>query len=80
LEFSDEPYGALTWHTAMGEIFADDFRILIPKIELEHWPHPGIPRPEEVEEIKIWWAGVKELYAYVPTNLVQIAFGTTNNE
>lgn len=42
------------WHDAIGEIFADDFRLLIAGIEMEHWPHPGIDRPGAAEAA--WWA------------------------
>lgn len=64
MEYNEEPYGARTWHRGIGEIFADDFRLLVPKIELEHWPHPDIPRPEELPAIQIWWKGVAELYTH----------------
>lgn len=42
------------WHSAIGEIFADDFRLLVAGVELEHWPHPGIERPGPAEVD--WWA------------------------
>lgn len=43
------------WHDRPSEVFADDFRILVAGVELEHWPHPGIPRPETVEGLAEWW-------------------------
>lgn len=42
------------WHDAAGEVLADDFRILICGIEMEHWPHPGIERPGG--EVGAWWS------------------------
>lgn len=64
MENSDEFYGGRTWHRSIGEIFADDFRLLMAKVELEHWPHPGIERPENLPKVKAWWKKMKKLYAY----------------
>ena len=47
--------GGRTWHLAIQEIFACDFRVLVAKIEREFWPHPGIERPEELPKIRAWW-------------------------
>jgi hypothetical protein len=44
------------WHDSAGEIFACDFRILTCGVELEFWPHPGTPRPEDVPDLASWWA------------------------
>jgi hypothetical protein len=49
-------YGGDNWHKNVCEVLACDFRILIAAAEPEFWPHPGIPRPEEVPAIKVWWA------------------------
>lgn len=61
-------YGAGAWHAAVSEIFANDFRIVVTGVELEYWPHPGVPRP--TPEIVAWWhkrahehAGVTEAAA-----------------
>lgn len=48
-------YDGGNWHRAPCEVFADDFRLLICGIEDEHWPHPDIPRPEEVSVVRDWW-------------------------
>ena len=53
---SAKNYGGGTWHRRVSEVFANDFRILVAKAEVEFWPHPGIPRPEDVPEIGRWWA------------------------
>lgn len=43
------------WHDAAAEIFACDFRILMCGIELEFWPHPGVPYPADVAGLDQWW-------------------------
>lgn len=43
------------WHNSISEIFACDFRILILGIEPAYWPHPGVPHPDTVEGLEIWW-------------------------
>lgn len=48
-------YGAGCWHLSPGEVFANDFRVLIAKIETEYWPHAGILRPEEIFAVQEWW-------------------------
>lgn len=46
-----------TWHDSACEIMACDFRIVVCGTEAEFWPHPGIPRPEEVPAVRQWWVG-----------------------
>ncbi|MCL5265183.1 MAG: hypothetical protein M1343_08340 [Chloroflexi bacterium] len=48
-----------TWHQHVGEIFANDFRILVAKREVEFWPHSGIPRPENLAAVIEWWEARK---------------------
>lgn len=55
-----ETYGPGKWHQAIGEIFANDFRILIAKREPEFWPHPGVTRPEDELSVIGWWTKVRE--------------------
>lgn len=43
------------WHDSVREVFACDFRILVCGVEAEFWPHPGVPRPEEVAGLGRWW-------------------------
>lgn len=52
---SKRPYGGGGWHASTGEIFANDFRLLITGIEPEFWPHPGTPRPEGIPALVEWW-------------------------
>lgn len=42
-----------TWHRAIQEIFACDFRIVRCGLEEEFWPHPGIERPPAA--VVEWW-------------------------
>lgn len=44
------------WHDAASEVFACDFRLIVCGVEPEHWPHPGIPRPDSHAGIAAWWA------------------------
>lgn len=48
-------YGGGVWHHNVGEFIANDFRILITRVEEEFWPHPGYPRPEEIPGLADWW-------------------------
>jgi hypothetical protein len=43
------------WHETTSELFANDFRILVAKSELEFWPHPGFVRPEKLVDIVEFW-------------------------
>lgn len=48
-------YGGGTWHASPGELFANDFRILVAGAEPEFWPHPGFQRPERVAAVRAFW-------------------------
>jgi hypothetical protein len=50
------------WHKTVGEIFANDFRIIITKAETEFWPHE-CSRPESVPKVVNWWKEMKKKYA-----------------
>lgn len=43
------------WHDSPGEVFACDFRIIMAEVEVEYWPHPGVPHPLEDRRVKDWW-------------------------
>lgn len=49
-------YGPGNWHADIGEVFANDFRILVCKTEPEYWPHMSICRPELEPQVVEWWA------------------------
>jgi hypothetical protein len=48
-------YGCGKWHANVGELFANDFRILVARREEEFWPHDGFARPETVPAIVAYW-------------------------
>jgi hypothetical protein len=49
------------WHLTPGEIFANDFRILVMGTEIEFWPHP-VSRPEQApRSILDFWHGAMKL-------------------
>jgi len=48
-------YGPGTWHKSIGEIVANDFRILGAGVEAEFWPHPGITHPKKLKTVQKWW-------------------------
>jgi hypothetical protein len=48
-------YGGGCWHSNIGELFANDFRILVADAETDFWPHPGFKRPERVKGLAAWW-------------------------
>lgn len=52
-------YGG-NWHITPGEVFANDFRILIAKAEIEFWPH-NVCRPEDSPAAIEWWNKAKDL-------------------
>jgi hypothetical protein len=48
-------YGCGKWHANVGELFANDFRILIADREREFWPHAGFTRPEYIAAAWDFW-------------------------
>lgn len=48
-------YGCGKWHANVGELFANDFRILIADREREFWPHAGFTRPEYLPAAWDFW-------------------------
>lgn len=55
-------YGAGLWHATPGEVFANDFRILVCGAEPEYWPHPGITHPLKLAKrpVQRWWQRVMD--------------------
>jgi hypothetical protein len=49
-----EFYGGRTWHKAFGEIFANDFRVIVCDREPEFWPHP-VKHPLKARKLINWW-------------------------
>lgn len=57
---SEQHYGGGTWHKGAGELFANDFRVLVCSTELSYWPHLDIPRPETLPQIIKFWQDVQK--------------------
>lgn len=57
---SSDRYGPGYWHANVGELFANDFRILVARQELEFWPHEGFERPEKVTKVITFWREVQD--------------------
>lgn len=53
------PYGGRTWHLSRGEVFANDFRILVAGREPEFWPHEAA-FPAEAPALVEWWREAAE--------------------
>jgi hypothetical protein len=60
-------YGPGTWHLQMGEIFANDFRVVVCGIENEFWPHEVI-YPVLDKAVTDWWADAVKKYAVKADN------------
>lgn len=54
LAFRDD-YGGGRWHTNTGEIVANDFRIIVARLEVEYWPHPEVEYPTENKAVRDFW-------------------------
>jgi hypothetical protein len=51
-------YGPGQWHVSWGEIFANDWRILVADVEPEFWPHKTTTHPlrvPNVNKLVEWW-------------------------
>ena len=53
-------YGCGKWHQNVGEVFANDFRILVMQREREFWPHQGIPHPDHCPAAITFWQQVSQ--------------------
>lgn len=49
-------YGGGAWHSNVGEMIANDFRIAVCGVETDFWPHPGFDHPNDVPGLDEWWA------------------------
>lgn len=47
-------YGGRTWHLTVGEVLANDFRILVAGVEPEFWPHE-CKHPSKDKAVQRWW-------------------------
>jgi hypothetical protein len=62
-----------TWHDSATEIFACDFRILVCGVEVEFWPHRGVPRPDGLPQVVDWWTDAIARLAAAQTSNAQEA-------
>lgn len=54
-------YGPAKWHLNVGELFANDFRILVACSEVEFWPHPDFVHPLDSNSgVRDFWADITE--------------------
>lgn len=58
IELNNE-YGALKWHTNIGEIIANDIRIVLFGLEPEFWPHL-CNHPLENNKVRDFWLDLKK--------------------
>lgn len=61
LKTSDAKYSSKSWATSTGEIFANDFRILMCGLEEDFWPHPGVTHPLKSKAACKYWDTIKEI-------------------
>lgn len=57
-----QKYGGRSWHSNIGEILVNDFRIACTNIEPCFWPH-DVPHPLDNEDVQEFWAEMKKQYA-----------------
>lgn len=59
----NKQYGGRKWHTNIGEIIVNDFRICIGNTEIEFWPHE-VEHPLNCPNVIEFWKEMKEKYSY----------------
>jgi len=58
----DQKMGGRKWHTNIGEIMVNDFRVLFGNFEPEFWPHP-VDHPNNSAVVKKFWDEMHAKYA-----------------
>ncbi len=58
-------YGGGVWHKNIGEIIANDFRVLMCNVEVDFWPHP-CTHPALIKSSRLVddWAELLDKYGY----------------
>jgi hypothetical protein len=51
---NNQKYGGRRWHSNIGEVIANDFRIAVCDVESEFWPH-DVVHPKESKEVNEFW-------------------------
>jgi hypothetical protein len=54
--------GARKWHTNIGEILVNDFRVACAGIEPEFWPHTTVKHPNSSPKVRKYWQRLKDKY------------------
>lgn len=63
-------YGGRKWHANVGELIANDFRVLVCGVEEEFWPHEGFVHPRQSEEVQNFWKKIMaEREDFAPTKV-----------
>jgi hypothetical protein len=57
-------YGGRTWHNAVGEVIANDFRIIVCGVESEFWPHECCVHPDKSPEAQKFWSDAVKEFSY----------------
>ena len=58
----NQEYGGRKWHTNIGEIIANDFRIVVARIEDEFFPHDCM-HPFKDKNVIEWWENAIKTYS-----------------
>lgn len=53
-------YGGRKWHLDIGEVFANDFRIVVGNESSEWWPHTNHTEPLTATGVVDWWIAAGE--------------------
>jgi hypothetical protein len=56
-------YGGGSWHSNVGEVVANDFRICVCGVEAEFWPH-SVPHPLDEPTVQEFWREQVERHAW----------------
>lgn len=64
----DNDYGGGRYRNSITEMIADEFRIVIGRVDIDIWQHDSIEHPltNGGIECKNFWNGMKEKYAFKP--------------
>lgn len=61
------------WHSALSEVFACDFRILVAGVDPLYWPHKGVLPPTMIEGLAAWWDTAVDIQSRDTTGTFQNA-------
>jgi hypothetical protein len=58
-----DTYGARKWHSNIGEIIANDFRICVGGVERDFWPH-DVAHPDTLPKVHLFWSDLMLEFGY----------------